>query len=248
MKKEVSQKILQETERGYDLMAEKFSQTRKHFWRGLEFIRQYAKSGDTVLDFGCGNGRLLELISDVSDIQYLGTDVSQKLVDIAKQHYQKPNVSFSKIAAGQTTLPFADNFFNTIYSIAVFHHFPSKEYRIAVAKEIYRVTKKDGYAVVTVWNLWPASRRQAVSASRGGQKKYIKNIFRNWWEKIFGTSTLGWNDCYISFANNAGEKFQRFHHAFTVNEFKKLFAKAGFSIERCEIVDGRNIILIGKKN
>ena len=46
MKKEIAQKILKETELGYDAMAGKFSETRKYFWRGLEFIADYAKKGD----------------------------------------------------------------------------------------------------------------------------------------------------------------------------------------------------------
>lgn len=93
------------------------------------------------------------------------------------------------------------------------------------------------------------------------QRKYIKNIFKNWLSKIqaiSGGSTsireveppcaeLDWNDCMISFTDNQGNKFQRFHHAFTKKELKKLFKNAGFEIEKCEIIDGRNIVLVGRK-
>jgi tRNA (uracil-5-)-methyltransferase TRM9 len=267
MKQETVQKILQETEQGYDLMAEKFSQTRKHFWRGLEFIGRYAQSGSNVLDFGCGNGRLLELLSGAAEMQYYGTDVSQRLLDLAQQRYQRPNVHFSK-TSGQITLPstnfnghikdrenrnfvqgenikenknknlvlglpLADNFFNTAYSIAVFHHLPSKEYRADSARELHRTVKSGGYVVITVWNLW--------------QKKYLKNILQNWWKKITLRGDLDWNDCRISFADNEGKQFQRFHHAFTKRELEELFSAAGFSIESCEVVGGRNIVLVGKK-
>jgi alkylated DNA repair protein alkB family protein 8 len=264
MKKEIAEKILQEIEQGYDLMSQKFSETRKYFWRGLEFIADYAKEGDKVLDFGCGNGRLLELIGKTEGMQYFGVDTSKNLIDIAKQHYQQPNTHFQKIhpvksAEGgpalqefngvnplQTTLPFTSDFFNTIYSIAVFHHFPSKKYRREIIKEMYRITKKEGYVVITVWNLW--------------QKKYIKNIIDNWLNKIylsFGGSFfigeagspkwLDWNDCYIPFTDNVGNKFQRFHHAFTKKELKNLFKKAGFKVEKCVIIKERNILLVCKK-
>ena len=240
MDQKTTEKILKETEAGYDLVASKFSETRKHFWRGLEFIADFAKTGDKVLDFGCGNGRLLELFSD-KKIDYLGLDISEKLIDIAREKYS--DVNFFKISSLQTTLPFADDYFNTIYSIAVFHHFPSQKYREDVAKELYRITKKDGHIVITVWNLW--------------QRKYIKNIIKNWCNKIKGLTLeflkvepleqLDWNDCYISFTDNTGNKFQRFHHAFTKRELYKLFSDAGFDIEKCEIIDGKNIVLIGKK-
>lgn len=230
MKKETVNKILNETEAGYDSIAEKFSQTRKHFWRGLEFIKDYTRENEKVLDYGCGNGRLLELIGQ-NKPKYFGVDVSDGLISFAKQKY--PKSEFSKINPIQTTLPFNEGFFNTIYSIAVFHHFPSKKYRKDVANELFRVTKDGGQIIVTVWYLW--------------QKKYFKNILKNWLAKLFGKSKLDWNDCLISFTDNKGKKFFRFHHAWTKRELRKVFSEAGFEVEKCDIPDGRNILLIAKK-
>ena len=246
MKRTVAEKILIETEKGYDLISGKFSQTRKNFWASLEFIGEYVKDGDKVFDFGCGNGRLFEFLNGKAKIEYWGADVSRGLIDIAKSKYQDKapefdsesesnpgKAHFLKINSGQTSLAFEDGFFNTAYSIAVFHHIPGEETRAKLAKELSRVTKPGGRIVVTVWNLW--------------QKKYFKNIFQNWKNRVMGKSELAWNDCYISFTDNQGNKFQRFHHAFTKKELKSLFKVAGFEIERCEIVAGRNIVYIGKK-
>ena len=236
MKKEIAEKILQETEVGYDLISQKFSQTRKHFWRGLEFISDYCRENDNVLDFGCGNGRLLELLGE-KKVQYCGVDVSQGLIDFAKQKYESENVKFFKLKTGTvselSSEELEDNFFNAIFSIAVFHHFPSQQYRQEAARELYNKTKEDGHIVVTVWYLF--------------QRRYFKNILKNWLEKLQGKSQLDWNDCQISFTDNQGKKFQRFHHAFTKRELRKLFQAAGFEIEKCEIVGGRNILLVGRK-
>ena len=245
MRKEIADKILSETEAGYDLVSDKFSETRKYFWLGLEFIGDYTKEGDKVLDFGCGNGRLLELFSG-KNVNYSGVDVSEKLVRLARDKYPGENLEFSKISPSQASLAFNDNFFNAVYAIAVFHHFPGKEYREKMAKELFRITKPGGHVIITVWNLWPASLRQAVvSASRGGQGKYIKNILKNWIDKLLLRSSLDWNDCRITFKNNQGEVFSRYHHAFTKHEIIKIFTQVGFEKKAVKI--GRNVVFIGKK-
>lgn len=229
MKKALIKQILRDTETGYNLVADKFSQTRGHFWRGLEFVADYVRDGDNILDFGCGNGRLLEIIGE-KKINYIGVDVSRNLIDIAKSEH--PGYNFLKIASSGS-LAFSTGYFNVVYSIAVFHHIPSRKLRREIAKELCRVMVPGGRIIITVWNLW--------------QPKYIKNIFFNWIGKVAGKSKLDWNDCYITFKNNQGEIFKRYHRAFTRKELKKLFNSAGFEIEKCEALNGRNIILIAKK-
>jgi ubiquinone/menaquinone biosynthesis C-methylase UbiE len=231
MKKRIVDKIIGQTEAGYDQMAEKFSGTRSFFWPDLDFIKNYIKEGDRVLDFGCGNGRLLEILQE-KKMQYYGVDVSQRLIALAQAKYPQWAPNFSKIP-GQATLDFVDDFFDAVVSIAVFHHFPDKDFRLAMAQELARVTKPGGMVVVTVWNLW--------------QEKYKKHIWKNRWRKLLGRSRLDWLDCEIPFKNNTGETFRRFHHAYTLEEMRKIFAAAGFAVQEARIVNNKNLVLIGKK-
>ena len=231
MRLEIIEKNLKNTEKGYDLIAKKFSETRKHFWRSLEFMKDYVRDGDKVLDFGCGNGRLIELFRN-KNIQYVGVDVSQKLIERAKKRYSEQTESFLKISPTKVSLPFNAENFNSVYAIAVFHHLPGKQRRLNVTKELYRVTKREGWVIVTVWNLW--------------QSRYRSKIFRNWLRKIIGKSELDWNDCQITFTDNEGEVFERYHHAFTERELEKLFKKVGFNIVEVRKIGG-NIVLIGQK-
>lgn len=227
-KKEVN-KILQEIEAGYNQMARKFSETRKFFWRDLEFIKKYAKGN--VLDYGCGNGRLLELIGD-NNVEYYGVDISENLISLAQEKYQNyPKAHFQKIAAQETTLPFSQDFFNAIYSIAVFHHLPGSSRKL-MAEELYRTAGKDSHIIVTVWNLV--------------QKKYYKKILKNWLDKILGKSKLDWNDCYIDFKDNEGKIFKRYHHAFTKRKLRNLFERAGFQTEKCAKLNRKNLVYVGK--
>jgi len=226
--------ILNDLETGYDEMAGKFSETRKHFWRDLEFIGGYVGDDDRVLDFGCGNGRLIEILRN-KQINYVGVDVSQELISSGKERY--PGYDFQKIS-GQTILPFNDNFFNKIISVAVFHHFPRKHAQ-KMANDLFRVAKPGAKVIVTVWNLW--------------QWRFLKNIFspKTIFSKLGRSGKyggLGFKDIYIPFKNN-GESghFDRYHHAYTRRELSNIFSDAGFKIEKCFILSGKNIILIGSK-
>lgn len=235
MKEELVKKILDSTEKGYDLIADKFSQTRNRFWRELDFIGKFAKDESRVLDFGCGNGRLMEVLEN-KNVDYVGVDVSQKLIDLAKDNNREKDgfkrVNFLKIENDFKYLPFQNESFDVIYSIAVFHHLPDSKKRLDIAKELYRLIKHNGYILITVWNLWTP--------------KYKGNILKNWMDKLLFNSELEFNDCYVSFTNNQGQKFNRFHHAFTIGELRKLFSKAGFKVINCKIIKG-NLVLLGKK-
>jgi len=217
MGKKETEEIFKQLESGYDEMAGKFSETRKFFWRDLEFIADYIKNDDKILDYGCGNGRLLEILND-KEINYTGVDISGELIKLAKRKYKGKNIKFQKISS-QSSLPFPDNYFNVFISIAVFHHFPQK-YAEVMAEELFRVIKTGGKVIVTVWNL--------------EQEKYKKYFLKS-------------QEGYIPFKDNYGNVFNRYHCLYTKKGLEELFLKAGFKIEKSEVVRGKNIILIGKK-
>ena len=235
MKKKRINRILKELEIGYDQMANKFSNTRSFFWNDLAFIADYIEDGDNILDYGCGNGRLLEILKG-KKINYTGVDVSQKLIDLAKIKYPEHEETFFKIAS-QDSLAFSDNFFNKVIAIAVFHHFP-QSYAEKMAGELYRITKPDGLIIITAWNLW--------------QKKHWKNIFNFsiLARKVFQFgkySGFGFRDIFVSFRDNRGEIFKRYHRVYTKKELADVFISAGFEIEECSLVNNKNIIVIARK-
>jgi len=230
MKKETVRKILSELETGYDLIADKFSSTRAFWWRDLKFMKDMVRPGDKILDFGCGNGRLAGFLNEIwsepafakaSAGKFVGVDVSQKLIDIAKQKYSSEKTKFIKIDSLSAKLPFENNYFDMVFSIAVFHHFPSEEYALGIVKELHRVLKPGGKIIVTVWNLW--------------QKQYLK---------YHQKSTKNWIDANIPF--KSGEKvFSRYHHPFRMGELKSLFCEAGFKTLKTK--EGWNLLYIGEK-
>jgi len=210
MKQETAKNILKENEKTWDEIAQTFEKTRHYHW-DLEPLIGKAKKNSKILDLGCGNGRLFEILKE-KGVSYIGIDNSKQLINLAKKKY--PKAQF--FVGSALNLPFKDNSFDSIYSMAVLHLIPSKQSRLLFLKEAKRVLKKNGRITLTVWYLW--------------SKKYFKFILTSSLLKLLGKSKLGWKDAYIPWQ----KKYKRYHHAFTKKELVSLFKKAGFKIEKCE--------------
>lgn len=247
MEKKYADYLLKNTRENYDKIAEEFSRTRAVVWTDILPLAKYAEPGDKILDLGCGNGRLLELFQD-KNIEYIGADNSEKLIVIAREKANNINqkVRTNFIVADALKLPFPDNYFDKIYSIAVFHHIPSEEYRLEFLREVKRVLKQDGLLILTVWNLW-------------SWKNFPKLLFPSRWNnprlvvkytllKILGRSKLDFKDAFVPW----GKTCQRYIHQFTQRGLKNLVSRASFAVQeigvlpRPEMKDS-NIYLVAKK-
>ncbi len=164
-----------------------------------------------MLDLGCGNGRFFEAFKD-KDIDYFGVDFSQRLIEIAKDRYGGRGAKFQ--VADALNLPFPNNFFDKVYSIAVLHHIPSKALRQQFLKEIRRVLKPEGLLIITCWNLWGKSSKR-------------RQIYKFILLKILGLSKMDFKDVFISWLNIPDYYF----HCFTKTELNKLVKRAGFKIK-----------------
>ncbi|MCX6291175.1 MAG: class I SAM-dependent methyltransferase [Bacteroidetes bacterium] len=73
-----------------------------------KYIRKYANKKNTAIDFGCGVGKALPLLSPLFK-EIIGVDVSKKCIAIAKSSPYK-NVAFREadLAAKKINLPFVD--------------------------------------------------------------------------------------------------------------------------------------------
>lgn len=142
--------IIEENKRVYDAIADQFSSTRQYLWGDLEPLAAYAKPGDTILDLGCGNGRLFQLFEKHDlGVTYIGQDQSEGLISYAKEAF--PNGQFT--LGSMTHIPLSDKSVDCVYSIAAFHHLPDDASRQACLSEIARVLKPGGTLVMSNWNL-----------------------------------------------------------------------------------------------
>ncbi len=230
MKEELARKIMEDSATGYEKIAEQFSRTRSSFWKELDFIKEEVKGGDKILDLGCGNGRLYEFLKE-KKIEYTGVDSSERLLELARKKY---GTEAKFIRGDALNLPFANESFDKIISIAVLHHIPSEKWRKKFLDEAWRVLKKDGVLILSVWNM--------------RQKKYAPLLVKYAFLKIAGLSPLDFGDVRLGWN---GEKNVRFVHAFGKRELRKLLEKSGFAIKKLSAVRRKsgqgNLLAIAEK-
>lgn len=101
------------------------------------------KSGDSVLDVGCGKAFLLyDLMQAVPGLKVSGIDLSSYAIENAKEEVRP----FLRVADA-ASLPFKDSSFDLVISITTLHNLPCTKLEAAL-KEMERVGKKNKYLVV----------------------------------------------------------------------------------------------------
>jgi SAM-dependent methyltransferase len=144
--------------------AEEFFETGKE---EIRIVLQYLESrsltpdlNGSVLDFGCGAGRLTQALADRFH-SAVGLDISEAMVALARTYNRFPD-SCQYVCSASTTLPFADNAFGLVYSSIVLQHMESHHASKYIA-EFLRVLEPEGVLVFQV-----ADRRKGQSVRQTG--------------------------------------------------------------------------------
>ncbi|XP_011502011.1 PREDICTED: uncharacterized protein LOC105365516 [Ceratosolen solmsi marchali] len=132
----------------YEQCADRTVQGR-HWPRIQEFLEEL-EPGALVCDIGCGNGKYLDVNHSIFKI---GVDRCQKFTSIARE--KKNEV----LVCDNLGLPFRDESFDAVLSIAVVHHLSTTERRIHALKELARVLRIGGRIVISVWAMEQKHRK-----------------------------------------------------------------------------------------
>lgn len=115
-------------------------------WKAVaeSFIKHYdLKSGDKILDVGCGKAFLLyEMQQLVDGLEVYGIDISEYAIQDSKEEVRN-NLQ----VASATHLPFDDNSFDFVFSITTLHNLYIYDLKKAIS-EVNRVKKDKAYLVV----------------------------------------------------------------------------------------------------
>ncbi|MDR0298829.1 MAG: class I SAM-dependent methyltransferase [Streptococcaceae bacterium] len=129
----------------YDDIANRFDQSWDGFLSGFfkRFIVKHLviKEGESVLDIGCANGKLLAMLNEKRKINGTGLDISPEMVRVAQELH--PNFNF--VAGSAQNMSFIASSFDIIICSASFHHFPEPAEFLQSARKIL---KEDGRLII----------------------------------------------------------------------------------------------------
>lgn len=137
----------------YNEIAGHFSETRYKPWPIVTKFLLGQAVGSIGIDVGCGNGKYLNVNPNVFII---GSDRSSGLIQCANEIDPGHNV----LVADGMQLPHRNNTFDFAISIAVVHHWTTRERRIAAIGHILSKLKAGGEALIYCWALEQGNSRR----------------------------------------------------------------------------------------
>jgi SAM-dependent methyltransferase len=149
---------------------------------GTEDVRWYAESGKyaarsiittlernlipidslhTILDFGCGSGRVIRYWRHLK-AEVFGTDYNSESIEWCQQHLR-----FAKFSVNQLDppLPYEDQKFDLIYALSVFTHLDESR-QVAWMVDLARVLKPNGFLLITTVGACPFHLRRLSPAEQ----------------------------------------------------------------------------------
>lgn len=191
----------------YNKIACLFHSTRQYLWDDILFFKKYLHDGMSILDIGCGTGRLYQLLEEFQGVDYLGLDQSEEQIKMAKKDFPKNNY----LLAEMTSLPLENQKFDFIFCIATLHHLPDETSREKALLEMKRVLKPGGHLFLTNWNMDSLSAKKTIA--KGKWFRTLENGF------------------IVSWSSPEGEKIgERYYYGFDLEELQILLEKVGFKV------------------
>lgn len=122
-------------------------QLYKHVKLACEQHSRPINTDTRVLDFGCGWGRILRFfLKDASLSNLYGVELLDELTQACRQTFDSENFHTIK---NDGSIPHPDSSFDVVFANSVFSHL-DEELNLHWVKEIHRVLKDDGVAVLTI--------------------------------------------------------------------------------------------------
>lgn len=217
----------------YQTFAERFADKRTRLQPGVMHALVQVPNKSNILDLGCGHGRLAEhLFAGGHQGTYLGLDLSARMITLAREAVEHPNVQFVQADLSQSgwrdalsdrdkqsQTPYA-----TVLSFASLHHIPGEIRRAELVREVYELMQPGGCLILSVWDFLQSERLQERVlpwSSVGIDKDQVED----------GDYLVDWRH---------GGQGVRYVHHFTVEALSDLAQSGGFDVLETYRMDGEN--------
>ena len=147
--------------RFYELVEEHRYSKEWHIKKAAGFAET---RGLRVLEIGCGLGTDGAQFAKAG-ADYTGVDLTEAAVELAQKRFELFQLRGTFRTADAERLDFSDNSFDMVYSHGVLHHTPDT---VGAIKEVHRVLKPGGRAVVMLYHRDSYNYRVNISMLRRG--------------------------------------------------------------------------------
>ncbi|KAI9151039.1 tRNA methyltransferase, has a role in tRNA modification [Blastocladiella emersonii ATCC 22665] len=201
--------------RVYNDIAIHFSATRYKPWPVVEAFLREQRPGSVGCDVGCGNGKYLGVNKAVWT---LGVDRSDQLVGICRER------GFDAVVGDALDVPCPSARFDFCISIAVIHHLSSPSRRIAAIREVLRLLRPGGEALVYVWAM----------EQQGGKRTFpAQDVYVPWHMPTVRKPEAKGDAPAVARADGRVDVvYKRYYHLFVQGELEANVAEAGGEVVR----------------
>jgi len=148
--------------------------TQKSFAHPLNLrrVRQWVSDEGSILDYGCGYGRVLGKLFEEGYEHLIGLDFSPAMIATARAQY--PDIVFEVVES--STIPLPDASVDGVLLFRVLTRIPTDEGQRALLKEVHRVLSRGGLLYIS--DLWlQTDERNLERYARDEQKYGIYGVF-----------------------------------------------------------------------
>jgi len=126
-----------------------FGSGYREAWTVLTTVEQYGapvEAMKSVLEFGCGSGRVIRHFRYIEGLRLAGTDANSKPIEWNRKNLSGIEFDHNEL---EPPLAYPDGSFDLVYALSVFTHIPL-EWQRAWLDELRRVLRPGGYLLCTV--------------------------------------------------------------------------------------------------
>lgn len=233
MDTQTQQRLLALNKTFYTTVAEPFDATRLAASAGKsELVKRLPlETGCTLVDIGCGNGRLAWLLEERGvPLAYVGVDANAQLLALAQEHtvgLRSVRAHFVQADLAQPVwdalLPTPPGGFDILACLATLHHLPGYDLRQQVMQRFAALVKPGGMVAISTWQFLTSPRFTA---------KLV-----DWAEVGVDAAQIEPGDALLPW--HQGKYAVRYVHQIDLDEVRALAQSAGLCVESTYFADGK---------